>query len=423
MRVGNRTLSIIVATLLVSCTTSTTPSLPSASGAAASTSAAAPSGPLRIGILIPFTESAIDSDEGASQRRAADLYLKLHGGKLGGRDVQLVYNDESVLDPAINQTRIQQFLTQDHAEILLGGLSDAAAAQLRDAADAAKVVYVDTNAAVNELTRTVAGCKPTCRSDYAFRTTLDAWQMSEPLGEWVAKSQKDAYLAYEDDAFGTESAAAFGDGLAKGGGRVSGKAAVPAQSGADFAKLVGAIKAQPAKAVFAAFVRGDAEAFLKAWGGAGMTAAGYTLYGPGALADKEVLHDAKQAAAGVTTAFSWSSEGDDADTKSFVDAFRKAYTDEATGGPEVPGDYAVEMWDAMLVLDRALTTTKGDAGARALIAALGTTTVKVPGGELAVDQATHGATLDVYIRQVRSSSGELANAVIDRIPKVTDPVR
>ena len=55
--------------------------LVSACSVAAPPSAApAALGALKIGILVPFTESAIDSDIGASQRRAADLYLKLKGG-------------------------------------------------------------------------------------------------------------------------------------------------------------------------------------------------------------------------------------------------------------------------------------------------------------------------------------------------------
>ena len=108
-------------------------------------------GPLKIGILVPFTESAIDSDIGASQRRAADLYVKLKGGALAGREVQLIYNDESALDPAVNQVRIKQFLDQDHVELLLGGAGAAAAYLLRDTADASKIVYVDTNAAYGTM--------------------------------------------------------------------------------------------------------------------------------------------------------------------------------------------------------------------------------------------------------------------------------
>jgi ABC-type branched-subunit amino acid transport system substrate-binding protein len=132
-------------------------------------------GPLKIGILVPFTESAIDSDVGASQRRAADLYLKLKGGMLAGREVQLVYNDESALDPSVNTVRIQQFLVQDHVELLLGGVGTPAAYLLRDTAEASKLVYIDTNASANALTRASAGCTPSCKSTFVFRSAPSSW--------------------------------------------------------------------------------------------------------------------------------------------------------------------------------------------------------------------------------------------------------
>lgn len=420
----------IASVLLGACTSGpaavTTPTA-SVSGVVTTPGAAGPavaSGPLKIGILVPFTESAIDADEGASQRRAADLYVKLQGGKLGGRDVQLVYNDESALDPDTNRVRIEQFLKQDRVDLLLGGLADPAAVLLRDAADAAKVMYIDTNATLNELTRATSPCTPTCRSAYVFRATLDAWQMSEPLGEWVAKTgRKDAYAVYADDTFGAESEAAFAEGLGKNGGAITGKASVAPKSGADWGKIVAAIKAQPAKTVFAAFVTDDAAGFINAWAAAGMIAAGYRLFGPGPLTDSEVLKATKQAAAGATTAFSWSEQIDNAENKAFVDAFAKAYTDEDTGRPLVPDGYAVEMWDAMRALDTALKATKGDATASALAPALSAAAVKTPSGDFALDASTHAATLDVYIREVRAAGTAFVNAIVDRVPSVIDAGR
>jgi len=397
--------------MLAACTASAPPAAPAALGQ------------LKIGILVPFTESAIDSDIGASQRRAADLYLKLKGGALAGREVQLVYNDESSLDPATNKVRIQQFLDQDHVELLLGGVGTAAAYMLRDTADGTKMVYIDTNASANALTRTTPGCAPTCKSTYVFRTAPSSWQMGEPLGEWAAKAgRKDFFVVNGDDAFGVESAAAFIDGLAKNGGQVTGRSAVPAKSGADWTKLVAAIKAQPTKNVFAAFITDDAEGFIVAWDVAGMRAAGYALVGPGALAEAPVLDVVKQAALGITTSFPWSTELDSAENKAFVDAFKKAYKDDTTGQPLAPDGYAVEMWNTMRVLEEALKATKGDTKhADALIAALEAVSFTGPAGSFTFDRTTHNGIEDVYIREVRASGGTLVNAVVDKVSAVKDP--
>ncbi|HEX6062097.1 MAG TPA: ABC transporter substrate-binding protein, partial [Candidatus Limnocylindria bacterium] len=382
-------------------------------------------GPLKIGILVPFTESAIDSDVGASQRRAADLYLKLKGGSLAGREVQLVYNDESMLDPSINAVRIAQFLQQDHVEILLGGVGIPASYQLRDAAETSKLVYVDTNAAANALTRATTSCAPTCKSTYVFRSAPSSWQMSEPLGEWESKNgHRDFYVVAGNDAFGTESAAAFSEGLAKNGGTVSGKTTVAAKSGADWKAIVAAIKAQPTKNVYAAFVTGDAEGLIDAWDVAGMHAAGFTLAGPGPLADEQVLSATKQAAVGITTAFPWSAEIDNAENKSFVDEFKKAYKDDATSQPLAPDGYASEMWTTMRALEEALKATKGDTKtAVAFVAALEAVSFKGSAGDFTFDHATHAAVQDIVIREVRASGGALVNAVVDRIAGVRDPAQ
>ncbi len=407
-----RTIGVLVAVALVGCTASApSPSAPTALG------------PLKIGILVPFTESAIDSDIGASQRRAADLYLRLKEGTLAGRAVELVYNDESALEPSVNTVRIRQFLEQDHVDLLFGGAGIPAAFLLRETAEASKTLYVDTNASANALTRAIGGCTPSCRSRFVFRSAPSSWQMSEPLGEWASRSeQRDYFLVFADDAFGAESAAAFTEGLAKNGGRTTGRSTVPAKSGADWAKVVASVKAQPTKNVFAAFVTDDAEGFVGAWGAAGMRSAGYKLVGPGPLADLQVLSVTKQAAVGLTTSFPWSSELDNAENKAFVEEFEKAYKSDITGQPLPPDGYAVEMWNAMRALEEALKATKGDTkNVEALIAALEAVSFPGPGGVFTFDRSTHSATQDVYIRELRPSAGILTNTVVDKFGSVKDP--
>ena len=339
--------------------------------------------------------------------------------------MQLVYNDESSLDPSINTARIKQFLNDDHVQLLLGGADIPAAYQLRDTAEASKIVYIDTNASANALTRATAGCKPSCSSTFVFRSAPSSWQMSEPLGEYESKAGlRDFFVVTGDDAFGAESAAAFIEGLAKNGGTVTGRTNVPAKSGADWAKIVSSIKAQPTKNVFAAFVTDDAEGLIGAWGAAAMPAAGFKLAGPGPLADAQVLKISKQAAVGITTAFPWSTELDNAENRAFVDEFKKAYKDDETGQPLAPDGYAVEMWDTMQVLDAALAVTKGDVkNTDAFIAALEAASVKGPGGTLAIDRPTHSSIEDIEIREVRASGSSFVNAVIDKIGSVKDPAQ
>lgn len=407
--------------LLFAC--SATAPVPTPTPTTSASPAAAPAPPLRIGVLVPYTESAIDGDIGASQKKAADLYTKLHGGKIAGRDVVFIYSSESV-DPKIDQTKITLLIEQEKVDVVLGGVNDTTAYALRGAVEAAKILYLDTSATANAVTRANAGCTPSCKSALVFRMSASAWQLSEPLGEWAATAgHREFFLAYEDDTLGTESAGGFVDGLALKGGRATGRITVPQGTG-EWAKVIAAIRGQPTKDVFATFHTDDAEAFLGAWDASGLRAAGYRLYGPGPLTDVQVLRAAKQAAAGVITADIWSTELDNAETKSVIEAFRKEYKDDETGEPLTPDTYAIEMWDTMRALDLALGIAKGDArNVGALAAALESLTFGSPRGAFVFDKETHNPVQDVYIREVLASGAGVVNAIVDKRPKVIDPGR
>jgi branched-chain amino acid transport system substrate-binding protein len=371
-------------------------------------------------MLLPYNESSIGVDIGLNQKRAADLYLKRQGGKLGGRAVTVVYSSESV-EAAINKVKVKTLLETEKVDLMMGGVAADAAYVMRDAADAAKLLYIDTNATANALTRSVPDCKPSCKSTYVFRTSATSWQLSRPLGEWAATSGvKDFYVCGVDETFGTESVAAFVAGLTANGGQATDRSALP--NGGDWSKAVTAIKAQPTKNVFAAFHTDDAEGFLKAWDGNAMRDAGYTLYGPGLLTEQEVLNQVKSAAEGVVTAHFWTTEVSGAENKVLVDLFPQEYHDDETGAPVILTAYAVAMWDAMAVLDAALKKTNGSTrDTDALVAALEQVSIKSPRGTFAFGPGTHNPIQDIYIREVKTSNGSLVNAIRDKVAGVADP--
>jgi branched-chain amino acid transport system substrate-binding protein len=390
---------------------------PPAATPAPTATAAAP-GALTIGILVPFTESAINSDLGVAQQRAAELYLKQHGGKIAGLDVSLVYSDESITGP-LDVVKAKQLVETEGAGVLLGLIGNDGAYAVRTYADGKHVVFIDTNASGNALTRDVAGCTPSCKSPNLFRSSYSSWQLSEPLGEWAAKhGATKFYVTSSNDTFGTESAAAFVEGLTKLGGTATAQSAI--QPGTDWGKVIATIAAQPTRDVFAAFALSDAEGFLGAWGEAHMFDKGYKLYGPGPLTEIGVLATVKAAAAGVTTASFWSSTLDNPENTALMALFAKTYQDES--GNHVPADsYVVQMWDAMTALDQALQKTGGSAASDALVAALQGVSFKSPRGAFAFDPGTHNVIQDIYIREVRVTGVSASNAVIDTIPNVSDP--
>ena len=430
MKVTRRRFLITGSAAVVGAACSAPASPSSSSTATAATSASrAPTAattaavPLKLGVLIPYTEQAVNGDIGAAQKKAFDLYLKQHGNALGGRPVRSVWSDESI-DPAFNATKLQLLLEQEKVEVVLGGGSDATAYAIRDAAARVKIVYIDTNATGNALTRAIADCKPSCKSAFVFRTSATTWQLTDPFGQWATSlgGPKQYFAVHEDSPFGAEAVAGFESGIGKNTGKLTGRAAVPPSTG-DWGKVIAQIKAQPTKAIFAVFLTDDAVAFLKAWAAAGLGGDGHRLYGPGALTDQQVLSLSQRSGIGATTSQLWSSQVDNAETKALVDAFRTEYTDEDTGGPLTPDAFAVQMWDALLALDQALTMTKGDPRSDLLIPALEGVSIRGPRGTLAFDKVTHGFVQDIYICEVRASGEAVVNAIIDRLPKIADPGR
>jgi branched-chain amino acid transport system substrate-binding protein len=386
------------------------PASVAASGSAGSGGVPSSTSPITIGLLLPYTESAVNSDRGLAQKRAAELYVTQHGGMVGGRSASFAYADESITG-SLDVTKAHELISQ-HADVVLGLLGDDGAAAVRDDAASNAVPLLITGASGDALTRTAA--KPS-----VFRVAASNWQISEPLGEWAAAhGATSCYLVHAPDTFGTESAAAFAAGLGKHGGTTTGN--VAATPGGDWAKLVAAVRAQSAKDVFAAFEGPDAIAFIDAWAKAGMAAAGYTLYGPGPLADPDVLASVKGAATGITTASSWSATLPGSDNGALVAAFPKAYTDE-DGNPSPATPDVATMWDAMRALDGAVATA--GTGADALAQAIGAESVPGVGGTLAFDPQSHNVVLDVYIRRVAATGAGVSDTVVDTVPKVADPGR
>jgi branched-chain amino acid transport system substrate-binding protein len=384
---------------------------PTAAGTIAAATAT-PGAALKIGMLLPFTK--VYAELGASQKRAADLYLKQAGGKLANRPVTFVYEDEAN-DPQVGLQKTQKFIDQDQADLMMGIIATPIAYAIRNTVDAAKFLYIGTNAGGNALTRTTTDCKPTCQSKYVFRTSFSAWQVSEPLGEWVSKKgDKEFFLCFSNYAFGTESAAAFVEGLAKNGGKETGRNA-PALGNTDWLPVITAIKGQPTKNVFSFFSGTDAIGYIKAWDQLGMKASGYKMYGAGFLTEQDVLKEVKTQATGAITSLFWAVELDNAENKAFVDLYKKEYN-------LLPDVFAVQMWDGMKALDEALKKTNGNTKDKdALIAALEGVSFKSPRGDFSFDKATHNVVHDIYIREVKTSGTDVVNTIVDKFGKVTDP--
>jgi branched-chain amino acid transport system substrate-binding protein len=400
------------AAALAACGPAATPN-PSGVATASTAATASPGPALKIGQLLPFTK--VYAELGNSMKRATDLYVKQKGGKLANRPVTLVYEDEAN-DPVVGAQKTQKFIDSDRVDLMMGIVATPIAYAIRNTVDAAKLIFIETNAGGNALTRTTTDCKPACKSKYIFRTSFSSYQISYPIGEYFAtqKGVKEVFTFVADYGFGTESAADFTTGFTKGGGKITGSLKAPLGS-ADFLPFVTTIKGQQTKDIYSFFSGTDAINYIKAWTQLGMPAAGYKMNGAGFLTEQDVLKEVKEQANGATTSLFWAVTLDNAENKAFVDAYQKEYN-------LLPDVFAVQAWDGMQAVDLALQAVKGDTTNKdAFIAALESVKFKSPRGDFEFDKETHNPIQDIYIREVKVQSGQAVNTIVGKVARVTDP--
>ena len=384
-----------------------------AASSAAATSISSPGKALKIGQLLPFTK--VYAELGNSMKRSTDLYLKLKGNRLANRPVTVIYEDEAN-DPQVGLAKTQKFIDQDQVDVMLGVVATPIAYAIRNAVDSAKLIYIATNAGGNALTRTTTDCKPSCKSPYIFRSSFSSYQISEPIGEYMAgkKGVKEVFTFVADYGFGTESQADFTTGFTKAGGKITGSLKAPLGS-ADFVPFVTQLKAQPTKDIYSFFSGADAVKYIQAWNQLGLPALGYRMNGAGFLTEQDVLAVVKDQANGAITSLFWAVELDNPENKAFKDAYQKEYN-------KLPDVFAVQAWDGMQALDLALQATKGDTSDKQkLIAALEAVKFNSPRGAFEFDKETHNPIQDMYIREVKVQSGQAVNTIVDKVARVTDP--
>ncbi len=398
-----------VAAALAACGPAATPS---PSGATV-TPTATPGPALKIGMLLPFTK--VYAELGNSMQRATKLYLKQKGEALANRPVTVIYEDEAN-DPVVGAQKTQKFIDSDRVDLMMGIVATPIAYAVRNTIDAAKLIFIETNAGGNALTRTTTNCTPSCKSKYIFRTSFSSYQISYPIGEYFAtqKGVKEVFTFVADYGFGNESAADFTTGFTKGGGKITGSLKAPLGS-ADFLPFVTQLKGQQTKDIYSFFSGTDAINYIKAWTQLGMPAAGYKMNGAGFLTEQDVLKEVKEQANGATTSLFWAVTLDNAENKAFVEAYQKEYS-------LLPDVFAVQAWDGMQAVDLALQAVKGDTTNKdAFIAALENVKFKSPRGDFEFDKETHNPIQDIYIREVKVQSGQAVNTIVGKVARVTDP--
>jgi branched-chain amino acid transport system substrate-binding protein len=365
----------------------------SAAGLALPRWALAQSGKLKIGLMLPYTGTF--AQLGVAITNGFKLAVQDEGGKLAGREIEYVtLDDES--DPAKAADRANQLVTRDKVDVLVGTVHSGVQMGIVKIARESGVLHIIPNAGVAAATGAL--CAPNI-----FRTSFANAQTTYPMGKVLADRKVRTVVTITwKYAAGEEMVEGFKDSFTKGGGKVVKELWLPFPN-VEFQSLLTEIASLKPDAVFAFFAGGGAAKFLRDYQAAGLKGR-IPLYGSGFLTDG-ILEAAGDAGEGVETTLHY---GDGLETPR-NNAFRVSYVRAYKIPPDV---YAVQGYDAGLLLAAGMRAVKGDISKKKeIIAAMEKAEIDSPRGKWKMSRA-HNPVQDFYIRKVTGKENKVTGVAI-----------
>lgn len=357
--------------------------------------------PIRIGVPVPLTGPL--AVNGEDNLRGIRLYFNRIGNRIDGRKVELLVEDTAG-NPTMGLNKVQMLVERDKVQVILGVISSAVAYAIRDFVHNNKVPTMITTAGATDLTLSK-------KSPYIFRTANDNVQEPGVLGYYTAAKlgYKTAVTIADDFAAGREMIAAFRKTYTGAGGKILKSVYAPLGT-TDFAPYLTRIKDDKADVVVAMMYGIDGARFIKAYRDYGLTK---PVVGQGALMSNDVIKAAGKATLGVITAKQYSDALNTPRNRKFVRAFLKAYKVRPDAWSEQAYVGAEAVAEAVKKVHGNIENTPR------FLKALAEARFQGPAGLVHFDK-NHQRIFDVYIRKVERRGKRLENAVIAKIPDVSE---
>lgn len=230
-------------------------------GSFASGARAAQAPTLRIGTVLPFTSGL---GESAREMQAAfNLYIKQHGGKLGGLPVKVYYED-SQQQPALDVTLTKKLVQQDKVHLLAGAMLAFEGLAMVPTITKSKIALVGMTGVTADEYRKI-------RSPYISLAAKHMPDQEEfPLGTYAAKNlhYKKAAIICQDYAWGWQTCGGFEYAFEHAGGQVVQKIYPPLGT-TDYSPYITQVK-RDVDVVYATVVGPDVPRLVKAYSDFGL---------------------------------------------------------------------------------------------------------------------------------------------------------
>ncbi|RXG88003.1 MULTISPECIES: ABC transporter substrate-binding protein [Bradyrhizobium] len=293
---------------------------------------------IKLGVVVTLSGPA--AALGQQVRDGFALAVKDLGGKMGGRDVEVIVADDE-LKPDAAVTKVKGLLERDKVDFVVGPIFSNILQAIHRPITESKTFLISPNAGPS----TFAGkdCNP-----FFYVTSYQNDQVHEILGK-VAQDRgyKRMYLMVPNYQAGKDSVAGFKLDYK---GEIVEESYMPLNT-LDFQPELSKISSQKPDALFTFMPGGLGVNLVKQYRQAGLADSIPVL--SAFTVDESTLPAQQDAAVGMFGGANWAPNLDNPQNKKFVAAYEAAYN-------SVPGTYAFQAYDAAMLIDSAVTAVKGD---------------------------------------------------------------
>lgn len=349
---------------------------------------------LKVGIIT--TLSGPPAVLGQQLRNGFQLAVKNLGGKLGGREVELIVQDDE-LKPDVAVSKAKALVDRDKVDFVVGPIfSNILIAIMKPVTDTGTIL-ISPNAGTSNF----AGKE--CNPNF-FVTSYQNDASHEVMGKYAQDAgMKKVFIMAPNYQAGKDSLAGFKRHFK---GEIADEVYVPLGQ-LDYSAELSKIAASQSEAIFVFLPGGMGVNFVKQFRQAGL--ADKVKFLSAFTVDESTLPAQKEAALGFFGGANWAPDLDTPQNKKFVADYEKEYN-------AIPATYAFQAYDAALLIDGALKATKGNtADKKALQAAM----LKAPFTSLRGAfkfNANHYPIQDFYqVKVVARADGKFATSIDKKV--------
>jgi branched-chain amino acid transport system substrate-binding protein len=295
---------------------------------------------IKIGFISTFSgpQAAIGED----MRRSVDLALEHLGGKMAGKKIEIVYEDDQ-FKPDVGKQKSEKLVQQDKVNFIAGYIwSNVLLASLKTVTDEGDTILISANAGPSQIAGEL------CNKNF-FSTSWQNDQTPMAMGEYLTqKGVKSLYLMGPNYAAGKDMLAGIKRTYK---GKVVGEDYTKWPDQLDFSAEMAKIAQVKPDGIYIFYPGAHGVQFVKQWVQSGLSKT-VPLYQAFSI-DATTLPQQGEAALGTIGAQEWVNDLPNEQNKRYVADFKKKYNN-------YPSYYGAQSYDAIMLIASAAEALKGD---------------------------------------------------------------